>query len=95
MPPKEFPYVKIDDFELMKGSEGQIWELKKIDKQVFCGNNHRTLSIEGNILNKASDISGGYSFKKITRKNRAFLVQGSYTTLGIYKRDVNRKWKFR
>ncbi len=81
--------IKLDEFSLVEGSQGQIWDLKLIDNQLLCGHNDGTFRVEDNKLFEISEISGGFSIKKIAEN---LLIQSTYNNLVLYKKDTNGKW---
>ncbi|MEJ2884487.1 triple tyrosine motif-containing protein [Pedobacter sp. GR22-6] len=81
------------DFKLIPGSQGQVWELTEIDGQVFCGHNNGTFKVMNGSIQKISDISGGWTIKKLN-SNPDYLVQGTYTGLSLYKKNASGQWGF-
>jgi DNA-binding CsgD family transcriptional regulator len=79
------------DFKLIPGSQGQVWDLSLIDGRLLCGHNDGTYQVNGNTITKISDVSGGWTIKKI---NPNLLLQGTYTGLVIYKKDKGGNWVF-
>jgi len=81
------------DFRLVPNSQGQVWDLSVIDGQLICGHNDGTFNIIGDKFEKISNISGGWTVKKL-HSNPNYLIQGTYTGLVIYAKDASGKWKF-
>lgn len=81
------------DFSLIPNSQGQVWELKEIDNQLICGHNDGTFLIDGSSMQKISNVSGGWTIKKLN-SNPKYLIQGTYTGLIIFNQDANGRWKF-
>lgn len=81
-----------DDFKIIPGSQGQVWNLAVINDQLFCGHNTSTCLIEDHQLRKISNISGGYEIKPYPYDD-SHLVQGSYNGLSVYDR-AGEKWEF-
>lgn len=81
------------DFRLIPGSQGQVWDLSVIDNQLFCGQNEGTFKVTGNQLEKISGYSGGWTIKKLN-SNPAYLIQGTYNGLVLFKKDLSGNWKF-
>lgn len=79
------------DFKLIPNSQGQVWDLTVIDGQLICGHNNGTFTVNGNKLEKISEINGGWSIKKL---NDDVLIQGTYTGLVMYQKDARGAWKF-
>lgn len=80
-------------FKLVPKTQGQVWDLAVIDQQLFCGHNNGTLLIEKNQARLISDITGGWTIKKL-KSNPNWLVQGTYTRLCFYKKQANGSWIF-
>lgn len=74
-------------------SQGQVWELKSIDGQLFCGHTNGTYLVDNERLNKVSGISGGYSLQKFAYQGTEYLIQSTYTSLVIFKKEGN-TWKY-
>ncbi|HWZ16539.1 MAG TPA: triple tyrosine motif-containing protein [Mucilaginibacter sp.] len=81
------------NFELIKNSQGQVWNLSPIDGQLICGHNDATYRIENNVLVKISDVKGGWTIKQSVY-NPNYLIQGTYNGLAIYKKDNKGFWTF-
>jgi len=78
--------------ELIKGMEGQVWNLTEIDNQIFCGNDKGAYIINENNVEKIEGLTGTWTFKKVM--NRPDLIIGcSYKGLFTLKK-MNNKWKF-
>ena len=81
------------DFKFIENSQGQVWDLSLQDGQLICGHNEGTFIIKGNTIKKISAVNGGWVIKKLT-SNPDILIQGTYTGLVLYKKDVNGEWAF-
>ncbi|HEY8929999.1 MAG TPA: triple tyrosine motif-containing protein [Mucilaginibacter sp.] len=79
------------DFNLIPGSQGQVWELSLQDGKLLCGHNSGTFQVNGNTISKITGISGGWTIKKL---NANQLIQGTYTGLVFYKKDAAGNWIF-
>ncbi|MGY4537541.1 ligand-binding sensor domain-containing protein/DNA-binding CsgD family transcriptional regulator [Mucilaginibacter sp. UYNi724] len=79
------------DFQLIPGSQGQVWELSLQDGKLLCGHNDGTFQVNGNSLTKINPLSGGWTIKKI---NADQLIQGTYNGLVIYRKDAAGNWAF-
>jgi DNA-binding CsgD family transcriptional regulator len=80
------------EFKLIEGSQGQIWNLSVIDGTLFCGHNTFTYIIENQRLKKISDISGGYIFKPYPYDDSQ-IFSGAYNGLFVYKKDGG-SWEY-
>ena len=85
-------YLEDDDFKLkfIENSQGQVWDLKEINGELFCGHNDGTFLIQNKKLNKISNSTGGWVIKKVPESNSIF-IQGTYAGLVKYKYE-NGKW---
>ena len=81
------------NFELIKNSQGQVWNLYPIDGQLICGHNDATFRVEGDRLIKIGDVKGGWTIKQ-SPYNPNYLIQGSYNGLAIYKKGPDGMWQF-
>ncbi len=79
------------DFKLIPNSQGQVWDLSKIDDQIFCGHNEGTFSVIGDRIEKLSIINGGWTLKKLP-SNPNYLIQGTYTGLAVYQKNGSGNW---
>jgi DNA-binding CsgD family transcriptional regulator len=78
---------------MIEGTQGQVWDLKVYDNQLFCGHTNGTFLIQNNQAFKICDINGGYQIKKIFRENKEYLLQSTYSSLVVYEKKDN-KWNF-
>ena len=79
------------DFNLIPGSQGQVWDLSLQDGRLLCGHNDGTFQVNGSSISKISSINGGWTIKKLNDK---LLIQGTYTGLVIYRKDNAGNWVF-
>lgn len=92
---KEFSKVSTfsktnEGFQLIKGTEGQVWTLEIIDGELFCGHNFGCFLIEGYSAKQISDIRGFWSFTK-PQNQPNYLIAGTYTGLVRFEKK-NGKW---
>ncbi len=91
-----FTYSKVGEkftYEsFLPNSQGQVWQLKTIDGNLFCGRNG-TFTIEGKSLKPISSVNGGYRLQKILRNNTEYLIQSTFTSLVVYKKS-GKSWAF-
>jgi DNA-binding CsgD family transcriptional regulator/intracellular septation protein A len=80
-----------NDIKLMPGTQGQVWTLEQYEDQILCGHNDGTFLLDGSDLRKISDITGGWSIKKYND----LLIEGTYTGIVFFRKDINGKWVFR
>ena len=93
-----------ENFKLLNGTQGQVWDVQKIGNQLFIGHNTGSFMLnENNILTKISDITGGwclikapsvYSPNSASKTSNDIFLQGTYTGIAIYRKDANGRWFF-
>lgn len=81
------------NFQLVPGSQGQVWDLTEIDGQLLCGHNRGTFRVEGNRFINISYAAGGWTIKKL-KSNPKFLIQGAYNGLVFYSKNTEGLWVF-
>lgn len=82
-----------DNFSLIDGTEGQVWNLQLLDSTVFCGHNNGTFIIDNNQAKLISDYPGTWGVKPI-KGHEELLLQGNYNGLSILEK-VEGSWKLR
>jgi len=81
-----------NDFRLIEGTEGQVWNLSVIDNTLFCGHNNGVFQVQANKAIKLSSLQGAWNFLKIN--NSGLILVGSYTGLSILE-NHNGNWRLR
>jgi DNA-binding CsgD family transcriptional regulator len=79
------------DIKLISGTQGQVWTVDQYDDQIICGHNEGTFLLDGSVLRKISDITGGWTI----RKYNDLLIEGTYTGIVFFSKDINGRWSFR
>jgi ligand-binding sensor domain-containing protein len=81
------------DFQIIRGTEGQVWTLQVIDNTLLCGHNNGCFQIDGFSARQMSGIrTGVWSFlDPNTRDN--FVIAGTYTGL-IRLQKVNNEFYY-
>lgn len=82
-----------DDFEIMEGTEGQVWMLKVVKGELFCGHNKGTYVIEEDRATLVSNFPGTWDIKPIPGKEE-LLLQGNFEGLSVLEKSVE-GWTFR
>ena len=82
-----------DSFELIEGTQGQVWSLTEIDDTLFCGHNNGTYVISNNKAELISDFPGTWKIEPVVEKED-LLLQGSYNGLSILEK-TNGNWRLR
>lgn len=80
-------------FQLIPGTQGQVWNLAVIDGQLLCGHNRGTFRIEGTKAQLLSSVTGGWVLRRLSRHPDR-LIQGTYTNLCIYRKEERGNWVF-
>lgn len=81
-------YKPLDEdvkFTLVENTKGQVWSLKNIDGELFCGHNSGTFLVEGNKATLISDFQGTWVVKKIPNTNK-LLLQGNHAGLSVLQK---------
>lgn len=81
---------KENNLQFIKGSQGQVWNLKEIDGELFCGHNEGTFLVKDDALNQISTATGGWVIKKAPEQNSSY-IQGTYAGLVRFKKE-NTTW---
>lgn len=79
-------------FELIEGTQGQVWQLQNFDGQLLCGHNAGTFLIQGNRARKISDVTGGWCTTGVPGMP-GMLLQSTYTGLVLFQKNGN-NWMF-
>lgn len=90
---RSWPLVKDEVYQLLPGSQGQVWQLSVFKDQLLCGHNEGTFAIEGNEFRRISTVTGGWYFATIPQ-HPTYLLQGTYTGLVLFRWDEKDKWVF-
>ncbi len=77
-------------FELVEGTQGQVWTLEVIDGTLFCGHNSGIFIINGSQSEMLSNVQGGWSFLKPEGRNDV-VICGTYTYLVKFSK-VDGRW---
>jgi ligand-binding sensor domain-containing protein len=80
-----------ESFKLIENTQGQVWSLKIIDDQLFCGHTSGTFIIDQNKSRLIFNTQGTWTLKKIDNNT---IIQGCYDGLYILKKK-NRVWSLR
>jgi hypothetical protein len=93
-----------ENFKLLNGTQGQVWDVQNIDNQLFIGHNTGSFILnEKNILSKISDITGGWCLIKDpsvyapnlgSKTTDELFLQGTYTGIAVYRKAANGQWSF-
>ncbi len=81
-----------DEFELIRGTGGQVWSLDIIGNSLLCGHNYGCFQIDGLTARKVSDIRGFWSFIEHPRMHDT-IIAGTYNGL-VRLQYVDGQWLF-
>ncbi len=80
-------------FELVKGTDGQVWSLDEIEDTLFCGHHAGTFIIEGNMAKKIAPVPGTWGVTSLAGKS-GLALQGNYSGLYVLER-TGESWNIR
>ncbi|HTN36641.1 MAG TPA: hypothetical protein VL053_06175, partial [Arachidicoccus sp.] len=90
----------LTDLSVFPGISGQVWDLKVIDGQLFCGNNTGTYVIKDNQARKIYAATGGWDLQMVPAgkgqnglATPQCLLQGTYNGIAVYRKTGGR-WQF-
>ncbi|GAB3895968.1 hypothetical protein GCM10028803_13040 [Larkinella knui] len=90
----DFPTSGVPAYHLIEGSQGQVWDLTVLDGQLLCGHNAGTFRITpAGGWEAVFTQAGGWNLRALASRP-GFALQGTYTGLGVYRRDAAGKWQF-
>ncbi len=78
--------LKDNSFELIKGSEGQVWGLDQFHKDLFVGHHEGAFIIENQQLSKIATTQGNWTILQLTQYPNYYLI-GTYHGLLLYKKE--------
>jgi AraC family chitin signaling transcriptional activator len=82
------------DFSFIEGTNGQVWNLKVIDDQIFCGHDRGTILIKNQKVEYTIGQSlGTWDFKPL-KGNPNIILQGNYNGLSLLEKSQG-KWRYR
>ncbi|MDX1943744.1 MAG: hypothetical protein SFU99_24465 [Saprospiraceae bacterium] len=85
--------IQNTDFQLINGTQGQVWELKVLDGQLLLGHNNGTFILENGKVQQISKVTGGWITIPHPQKQDV-LLQGTYTGLVILNKNAQGRWQF-
>lgn len=87
------PYNSTQRFNLIKGTEGQVWSIQVVNNTIFCGHNSGTFVITDNEADLVSAFPGTWVVKPIPF-NKNLVLQGNYNGLSILE-NTSGSWSLR
>ncbi len=79
----------INEFKLVKGTEGQVWTLDLVEDQILMGHDEGLFKIDGDRNELISNKSGIWTLQRY----KEYLLAGTYNGISIFKKDGN-SWKY-
>ena len=80
-----------EDFKFIEGTKGQVWCLRVINNELFCGHDSGTFLIKEGKQERISDVDGAWDIKTIPGKQDQ-IIQGNYDGLYVLNKQ-NDTWK--
>lgn len=81
--------VDFNRFQLISGTEGQVWTLRNIDNSIFIGHDHGLFILKENTIQKLGNQAGVWTILPY----KDYLLTGNYYGISIFKKSIN-KWTF-
>lgn len=81
-----------DSFRLVPGTQGQVWDCRVIDDQLFISHNSGTFVINEAQIRKISDVNGGFTILENPFQLNT-LLQCTYSDLVFFKKEKE-SWMF-
>ena len=81
-----YKLIEDEDFTLIPGTNGQVWNLQFIDGTLFCGHNNGTFVVTEDRAELISDRSGTWTVRKLFNFPNTY-IQGHYNGVSFLKRD--------
>lgn len=90
---KPWPSKRGQHFQLLEGSQGQVWELQVFDRQLIGAHNNGAFTIDNNQIKFLSDHTGSYTTIAPPGRND-ILLQGTYTGIIVLQKNESGQWGF-
>ncbi len=76
-----------ENFTLLNGTQGQVWDLKVLDNQLLIGHNSGSFILNNdNQLSKISEVTGGWcTIRHPSVKD--VILQGTYTGIAVFQKN--------
>ncbi|WPR73008.1 triple tyrosine motif-containing protein [Flavobacterium sp. NG2] len=86
-------YQSNEDFQLVKGTKGQVWSLFVYDGTLFCGHDRGTFIVKNGIIQTIFSNSGTWKFERVPG-HKNLLLQGNYYGISVLEK-IDNQWRFR
>ena len=80
-------------YQLVPGTQGQVWELRVVDNQLLCGHNNGTYRIAQQRATLVSPVTGGWQLLPFSHPSKR-LIQATYTGLICLDQQHDQSWAF-
>lgn len=80
---------EFDSFQIIEGSEGQVWSITKIDERVWVGHDQGLFILQDDQLIELGDLRGVWTIKAY----KDYLLVGTYNGISIL-RNENGEWAY-
>ncbi|EDP95158.1 triple tyrosine motif-containing protein [Kordia algicida OT-1] len=77
-----------DNFTFIEGTKGQVWSLRIMNDELFCGHDSGTFLIKEGTQQRIANIAGTWDIKEIPGKEN-MLLQGNYDGLYVLTKENN------
>lgn len=81
------------NFQLVEGTQGQVWDLQVMGGQLLCGHNSGTFLIRQSSAQKISGVTGGWRVVSVPT-HPELLLQSTYTGLVVFDLSNTGQWRF-
>lgn len=82
-----------DKFSFIKGTQGQVWSLDKINDQLFCAHNNGTFLVLNDQVKRITESDGSWKVKLVDAYPN-LLLEGTYNGLNVLEL-IDGQWKLR
>ena len=79
----------LPDIHPVAQSSGQVWNLCRIDDDIFCLHDRGVFLVEGNSMKKIADVAGAWGCQPVVGKKRLIYV-GVYDGLYLMEKKDGR-----
>ncbi|RPI41147.1 MAG: hypothetical protein EHM46_06820, partial [Bacteroidetes bacterium] len=79
--------------QMIRGSQGQVWDLALQDGELLVGHTNGTYQIVDGRMAEITDINGGFDLEPVLVQGEKILVQGTYSNLCKYSLQEG-GWRF-
>lgn len=87
-------YLEEDKLQFIEGSQGHVWDLKKIGASLLAGHNTGTFLVSKQGVSKLSSQAGGYQMINAPNRSNTFL-QGTYNGVILYNLKPDKTWEIK